>query len=62
MKWGEYKHWGEIRLWDLATHQPRARFPAHAGLVRLLTYSSDAKLLATADVNGEVKLWDMTGF
>jgi WD40 repeat protein len=47
---------GEIRLWDVATSQPRVTLP---GYVRAVVFSPDGSLLVAAG-EGKVTLWDVT--
>jgi WD40 repeat protein len=49
-----------VRLWDVATGQPRDEpLAGHADAVKAATFSPDIGLLATADFDGAVRLWDI---
>jgi WD40 repeat protein/tRNA A-37 threonylcarbamoyl transferase component Bud32 len=54
-----------VKLWDTATGQEKARFKGHTHGVTSLTFSADGKLLASAAGSsrnpdlGEIKLWDL---
>jgi WD40 repeat protein len=53
---------GGLRLWDLATDSCVCVFPGHDGQTpRVLTCSmnEDRTLLATGDVQGDVKIWSV---
>ena len=50
---------GHVVVWDIATRQPLADFPAHKGPISALGLSPDNRLLATATNGGEVRLWDL---
>ena len=49
---------GEVMLFDLASEQLTATFNNHLGFpITRITYSADAKKMATCDARGAVKLW-----
>lgn len=50
---------GEIRLYDLASHQPHAVLSHHTNTVTTLAFSSDSSLLASASHDGNSLLWDL---
>ncbi|MQY09264.1 WD40 repeat domain-containing serine/threonine protein kinase [Actinomadura macrotermitis] len=51
--------WGkDIRLWDVATGHVRTTLKSHKSTVMSLSYSGDGKILASADAEGAVLLWD----
>jgi WD40 repeat protein len=50
---------GAVKLWDLATGQPRATLQVNG--VNAVAFSPDGKTLATGDRHGTVKLWDVPG-
>lgn len=51
----------QIRLWDVATRQPRGNvLAAKSGNVTSLAFSPDAQSLAVASSNGSVDVWDVS--
>jgi WD40 repeat protein len=50
---------GIITLYDATTGDVIGKFRAHAGHIQALTFSPDARLLATVSENRPVKLWDV---
>jgi RNA polymerase sigma factor (sigma-70 family) len=55
-----YKEFGQVKVWDLATKEPRTFFRSDAGRIMSVVFSPDGKTLAAAGRNGEVRLWDVT--
>jgi WD40 repeat protein len=49
---------GPVRIWDLATRQPRATLSGHTGEVTALAVAPDGTWLATAGQDGSVRIWD----
>jgi RNA polymerase sigma factor (sigma-70 family) len=48
---------GEVILWDVTTHKPRARLREHTDRVFGVSFSPDGNTLAVAGWDGSVKLW-----
>src|SRR5581483_4457106 len=46
------------KLWDAAAHKPLLTFEGHKAPVERLAVAPDGKTLATASMDGTVKLWD----
>lgn len=49
-----------VWLWDVVTHEARARFPAFRKYAEGLAFSPDGRLLAAGSRDGEIRLWDTT--
>jgi len=49
---------GEVRLWDFASRQLLATFPAHRQFVYGLAFSPDSKWLATGGSDQVIHLWE----
>lgn len=50
---------GEVMFWDVATGQVRATLKIDTGPVKALAFTADGKILATGNVDGTVKLWNV---
>jgi WD40 repeat protein len=46
-------------LWDVATRRRITDLPDHIGLTTV-AFSPDGKLLAVGNMDGTIKLWDVT--
>ncbi|MDB5335880.1 MAG: repeat-containing protein, partial [Planctomycetaceae bacterium] len=51
---------GNVRVWNIHTHQPWTGILRHPGAVRALCWSSGGDLLATCTQNGLVTVWDLS--
>ncbi len=51
-----------IRLWNIADGTVRAELRAHQRSVFDLAYSADGKLLASADCDDTIRVWDTVSF
>jgi len=49
----------KVRLWDLATGEPRSGWMSHSEEVGKLAFSPDGKILAAGDYAMQVRLWDV---
>jgi WD40 repeat protein/serine/threonine protein kinase len=50
---------GELKLWDVATHQHKEDLPGSFDRVLDLAYTPDGRGLAVAVADGTIKLWNM---
>ncbi|PSB42560.1 WD40 repeat domain-containing protein, partial [Chamaesiphon polymorphus] len=51
---------GDIRLWDMHTHQLQSILKGHTNWVQTVTYSPNRHLLASGSFDSTVKLWDLS--
>jgi len=51
---------GECRLWDLKTGKLIEKFDGHKDSVYSVSFSPDAKLLASGSLDKTLKLWDLS--
>jgi WD40 repeat protein len=49
----------EVTLWDVATREPVAILRGHQDAITAIVFSPDGRRLATADWDGNVKLWQV---
>ena len=49
-----------VKLWDVASAQERATLPAHRGGACFAGFAADGRLLLTAGVTGQARLWHRT--
>jgi WD40 repeat protein len=49
----------KIVLWNLDSDQQDAVLKGHADVVSALAYNPDGKLLASGDLKGTVRIWEM---
>jgi WD40 repeat protein len=54
----EHEHWGDLRLWDLATGKEHAALRSPKSEINGLAFSPNGKMLATVGSDSTVKLWD----
>jgi WD40 repeat protein len=53
---------GDLRLWDVGTGRLLIRHNRHWwGPIQAVTFSPDGKLVASASLDGSLKLWDVPG-
>jgi serine/threonine protein kinase len=53
-------HGSTVKLWDVASGQPRHAFHGHSRKVLALAFSPDGLTLASGSADGTVRLWDPT--
>lgn len=51
---------GKILAWDMETFELKQTLKAHDGLVNKIVLSNDAVLIASASLDGTVKIWSST--
>jgi len=49
-----------VQLWDVASGQPLITFQPHTAVIRSLAWSPDGKMLASADGDQVVRIWEVT--
>lgn len=57
---GNYRNDNSIWLYDVATGTPKLQLFGHTSEVRRLAFSADGLTLASGDLTGGVRLWDLT--
>lgn len=52
---------GTLRIWQLPDGKPLARWPAHQGAIKGLTFLADSMRLLSAGWDGRLKAWEISG-
>ena len=55
-------HAGIVHIWNAAELRQIGSLIGHRARVEAAAFSQDGKLLATGDIEGFVRIWDLSGF